>query len=97
MVSLIPEQTFFLPYLSYSLQRMSSIFRIDHDDVLGIVASLVVSRTNFCPMVIGKGPTETVDPGIGMNSIDIIRHYWTSLFVVTIEAKKILPGWRNLQ
>jgi hypothetical protein len=82
MVSLIPEQTFFPVYLFYSLQRMGFIFRPDHDDVLGIIASLVVSLTDFCPMIIGKGPAETVDPGSGMSSVDIIRHNWKPHFLL---------------
>ncbi len=56
-------QTFFPAYLVYFLHRMDLIFRINHQDkmiALGINASLVFSLANFCPMIIGKGPVETV-------------------------------------
>jgi hypothetical protein len=82
MVSLISEQTSFPAYLSYFLQRMGFIFRIDHDDVVAIVAPLIVALTNFCNLIIGKRPAEAVDPGIGMNSVDIVGHDWTPHFLL---------------
>ncbi len=64
MVPLTLDQTFFPAYLVYFLHRMGLIFRINHHDqmiALGIHASLVIPLANFCPMIIGKGPAETVD------------------------------------
>ena len=92
-------ESFFPAYLFYSLKRMGFVFCINHHNemiVLGINASLVISLANFCPMIIGKGPAETVYSRTGMNDVDIIRHSCPSFLLVTIEAKEPVSRGRNL-